>query len=79
MGHVFIRTVTFFYIGEMFAMDNEWFILKKASWIVRTGHFSKFVRDGVIEEYEKYPEDLEVKIRKKSVIEMFEWKHGLPA
>jgi len=76
---IFIRTVTFYYIGELVHIDPEHFVLKNASWIAETGRFSEVMKGGDFSEVEPYPEEFEVIVFRGAVVDCTKWPHSLPS
>lgn len=73
----FIRTVTYFHVGEMVAQDEHFIKLTKAAWVADTRRFSEFLKNGKTQsmEVEVFPED--VLVAKGGIIDITEWKHDL--
>ena len=74
---VIIRTVTYYYTGEVVAVSDHWILLKNAAWIADSGRWSEALRTGVLSEVEPYP-DGEVWINSGAVTDIAAWTHPLP-
>lgn len=74
----FIRTVTYFTIGEIAAVVGQFIVFKKdtISWIADTGRFQQAINDGVLNEVE--PVSVEGGVNVNSITDYFLWKHALP-
>jgi hypothetical protein len=73
---VFIRTVTFHYIGEISERDGDWLTLKNASWVADSGRFHVAIRDGKLNEVE-FVGDASVNLA--TATDALPWKHDLPS
>ena len=51
----FIRTVTFYYTGQLVAVTPQELVLEHAAWIADTGRFEAALRTGDFSEVEPYP------------------------
>ena len=74
---VFIRTVTYHYIGEVVAVDDNWITLKDVAWVADSGRWSAALKTGDLNEVEPYP-DGEVIINIGAVTDISSWMHKLP-
>ena len=78
---VFVRTVTFYYIGRLRVVSEDGFyVLTEASWIPSTNRWANVVYRGVDElrEIEPYPDSTPALINKDTVVEILPWKFPLP-
>lgn len=73
---VLIRTVTMAHIGEVVGVDEEWVVLR-GGWLAETGRFSVALETGAIGEYEQAPD--EFMVRKDTIVDVFLWRHDVPA
>lgn len=71
----FIRTATYFHLGRLKEISEKWLILQEASWIVDTGRFFDFLKDGKCNEYESFQDDIFIPL--DSVIDITKWNHDL--
>lgn len=71
----FIRTVTYFMVGEVTKRMGAFIELKDASWIADTGRFSNAIKDGELSEVEPVGVAW---VNLSSVVDFFPWKHKLP-
>ena len=72
---IFVRTVTYHLVGEVVKIVGKLVFLKKASWVVASGRFMQFIKDGEIEEYEEVGDWF---FNLDTVVDGCEWKHNLP-
>jgi hypothetical protein len=75
---VFIRTVTFFYVGEVEAVSAFGIHLIRAAWIPQTGRFHEAMRTGDLDEVEPYPDAMKVMVAMGAIVDMCSWPHPLP-
>lgn len=78
---VFVRTVTFYYIGRLRIISEDGFyVLTEASWIPSTNRWANVVFRGVSElrEIEPYPDCTPALINKDTVVEILPWNFELP-
>lgn len=75
---VFIRTVTYFYVGELVSADMFSLVLKKAAWIPDTGRFNEAMATGKFDVVEPYPETKLVLVSRGGIIDMNEYDFPLP-
>ncbi len=74
----FIRTVTYHLTGQLIKVTAKELVLKNAAWIACDGRFMQFLRDGILDEVEPFPDDMEVIVGRGALIDGVEWKHALP-
>lgn len=73
---VLIRTVTYFQLGEVVAVDGSFVELKDASWVADTGRLHRAVADGTLNEVEFLGDGVRVNLG--AVVDIIPWKHDLP-
>ena len=73
---VFIRCITFHYVGEIVDKDPIHIQLKNASWVADSGRFYNALADGTLSEVEPYPHG--VTIMTQSIVDISPWVHDLP-
>lgn len=75
---VFIRAVTYHYLGAVVAITPTEVILDQASWVAVGGRFNLFLSEGVQSsaEIERYPGL--VSVQKAAIVDACEWLHPLP-
>lgn len=75
----FIRTVTFYHLGELAWVGDKELVLRAgtASWIPDTGRFHKAMKDGVFAEAEPFDKNQDVIIGRGSIIDATIWNHSL--
>lgn len=74
--NVFIRTVTYHYIGRLMGVRDGEIILEDASWIASSGRWHTALATGVLEEVEPYPGVCCVSLAAK--VDICGWLHPLP-
>lgn len=74
---VFIRTVTFHYLGKVKSRVGNFIHLEKASWVADSGRFADFLKDGVNDTCEIEPMKT-VFVNLETVVDLSLWKHDLP-
>jgi hypothetical protein len=74
----FIRTVTHYHTGKLVREEKDCFIFTNAAWIADTGRFANFLKTGIPNEVEPFPQDLEVAVPKMSIVDACFWPHELP-
>ena len=74
---VFIRTVTFYYTGEIIELTDQDIVLDKAAWIADTGRFHDALETGHLSEVEPYPGV--VSVSRAAYLDASIWTHALPA
>ncbi len=72
---MFIRTVTYFLVGEVKKVSGNLFELKNASWVADTGRFMNAIKDGTLSEVEPVGQ---VWVNTNTIVDMYIWKHALP-
>ena len=75
---VFIRTVAYFYTGEIVALTKETITLAKAAWIPETGRFADAMKFGLFNEVEPYPDTMLVSVNRGAIGDVCDWPHALP-
>lgn len=73
----FVQTVTNFYTGKLVRVEDDLLILAQVAWIADTGRFSGFMANGIANEVEPFPPELETGVPKSSIISVCPWKHSL--
>lgn len=71
-----IRTVTYFYTGQVESITDSDIVLSSAAWIADTGRFADAVKTGNFNEVEPYPD--RVIIQRAGIIDMVEVDFELP-
>lgn len=74
---VFIRTVTYFYVGEVTGVTADWIHLTGAAWVADTGRFAQALATGVMHEVEPYPPPGEVSVARGAIVDVSPWAHAL--
>ncbi len=72
---LFIRTVTYFLVGKVEAVEDGFIRLSGASWVADTGRFSQAISDGTLNEVEPVGNAY---VSLGSIVDMFPWTHELP-
>ena len=81
---VFIRTVTYHYVGRIeypssddgFALRQDYIMLADASWVADSGRFFDALRSGTLSEVEPMPHG--VLVARASIVDISPWPHKLP-
>lgn len=73
---LFIRTVTYHYLGEVEAIDEHWIKLKDASWVADSGRWAHALKTGELREVEPYPSTCLV--ARAAIVDVSTWAHALP-
>jgi len=76
--HVFLRGITHHYVGELVNKTDNWLVLKKAAWVPDDGRFADFLKTGVAEEFEPYPDETAVIISVDVICDISVWPFALP-
>ena len=71
---VFIRTLTFHYIGEVVADNGTFITLKDTSWVADSGRFSTAIEKGELNEVEPIGN---AKLLYSNIIDCIEWNHAV--
>ncbi len=72
---VFIRTVAYYYLGEVTEVSEDSVMLKDAYWIPNTGKFGNFLMEGKPELKEKYP--MPVTLNSRLFTDWVVWPHDI--
>ena len=75
--NIFIRTVTYHYIGKLVSTDTGFLKIKDASWIADSGRWSDALKTGELSEVEPFPDGI-ILVNASSIVDVCEWKHDLP-
>ena len=73
---VFIRTLTYHYIGEVIEETPEYIKLSKTVWVADSGQFTKAIQKGELSEIEIIGVDTHV--MKSNIVDCIEWNHEIP-
>ena len=74
---VYIRTVTFHYLGRIVAVTDADIKLENASWIADSGRWAEALKTGVVSEVEPYPAT--VIVMRGAIVDVSPWSHDLPS
>lgn len=72
---LFIRTVTFHWVGKVEKVNGSILQLSNASWIADSGRFMQAIKDGELEEVEPVGDWC---VNMNSSVDFGEWRHDLP-
>ena len=75
---IFVRTVTYHYIGRCVHFDADWIVLEDASWCASSGRWAEFLKTGKAAELEPYPDGHPVYLARGAIVEVTDWPHDLP-
>jgi hypothetical protein len=73
---LFIRTVTYHFIGEVVKIFGSFVQLKNTIWVADSGRFMQAIKDGELNEYEEIG-DWFVNLL-SATTDFGEWKHKIP-
>lgn len=73
---VFIRTVTFHFVGRIVAMNEKEIFLDCATWVADSGRYGEALANGTLAEHEPYPFGVAVSIA--AIVDISPWLHRLP-
>ena len=73
---VFVRTVTYHYVGRLRAVSGRFMKLGDAAWVAFSGRWANCLATGDLEEVEPYPGDCLISL--DSVVDISLWAHPLP-
>ena len=74
--NVFVRTVTYHYIGNASEVRDGFLKLTTASWVADSGRWSDALKNGSLSEVEPYPENAWISL--SSIVDFCIWSHPLP-
>jgi hypothetical protein len=77
---VFIRTVTMYNTGEVFAVFPDTIVLAKAAWVAHAGRWANALKDGesALVEVEPFPDGTLTTVNRQAIIDVADWIHDLP-
>jgi hypothetical protein len=73
---VFIRSVTYHYVGRVSRITRSWVYLEDASWVADSGRFGAALATGSLSEVERMPGV--VRVARGAIVDVSEWRHALP-
>lgn len=73
---LFIRTVTFHYVGQVDKLTSEFVYLSDASWVADSGRFHTALKTGTLNEVE--PMTFGAAVNRSSIVDFSPWVHALP-
>lgn len=76
MSKVFIRTLTYHYVGKVSDDTKKEIVLDQVSWIADSGRFGECIGNGTISESEFIGDN--IRIMKGNIVDVIPWKHDLP-
>jgi hypothetical protein len=78
-----LRTVSYFAVGEIYAIQGDFLVLCNASWVADTGRFSEAIANGTLSEVEYLGKAaggaIRVYVNMGAIVDAFDWAHDLPA
>lgn len=74
---VFIRAVTYHYLGRVVGLTDTEILLDQASWVADSGIFSVACKTGTLSEVEPYPDGV-ISVARGAVVDVSTWQHALP-
>lgn len=75
---VFIRTVTYHYIGKIVGVYANEITLIDATWVADSGRWSAALKTGTLSEVEPFPDGEVVVISRGTIVDVSPWRHALP-
>ncbi len=75
---VFIRTVTYHYIGKIVGVYANEITLIDATWVADSGRWSAALKTGTLSEVEPFPDGDVVVISRGTIVDVSPWRHALP-
>lgn len=72
---VFIRTVTYHWVGQVESVGDGYVHLTDASWVADSGRFSTAIEKGTLSEVERVGE---AAVAVQSIVDVIPWRHKLP-
>jgi len=75
---VLVRTVTYFQLGEVAAVEDGFLELKGASWVADTGRLGETIKHGPSELNEVEMLGDGVRVNLGAVVDIIPWHHELP-
>lgn len=73
---IFLRSVTYHYVGRVSRVTRSWVYLDDASWVADSGRFGAALANGTIAEAERMPGT--VRVARGAIVDVSEWRHPLP-
>jgi len=73
---VFIRTLSYHYIGRVAAVTDTDVVLDEASWVADSGRWNHALTTGELSEVEPYPGS--VVVHRGVIVDHCRWDHDLP-
>jgi len=74
---VYIRAVTFHYVGRITAITDTDIKLQNASWVADSGRWAEALSTGELSEVEPYPDT--VCVMRGAVVDVSPWSFDLPS
>lgn len=75
---VFIRTVTYHYIGKIVGVYANEITLVDATWVADSGRWSAALKTGTLSEVEPFPDGEVVVVSRGTIVDVSPWRHALP-
>ena len=72
---LFIRTVTFHFVGEVTKVFGSFLQMKNTVWVADSGRFMQAIKEGSLKEYEEIGDWF---VNLETVSDFGEWKHSIP-
>lgn len=73
---VFIRTLTYHYIGEVTKETKKEITLDKCVWVADSGEFTGAIKNGSLSEIEIIGDG--VRLMKNNIVDIIPWIHDIP-
>lgn len=75
-SRVYLRTVTFQYVGEVVEVNDHEVVLDSVAWVADGTRWSEMLATGEVNEAEPYPDGY-VAFNRGAIIDACHWKHPL--
>ncbi len=75
---VFVRTVSFYYVGLLIEILPSEIVLAHCSWVAETARWSETLATGALREVDPYPSDDRVYVSRGGISDVVRWRHALP-
>jgi hypothetical protein len=72
---VFVRTVTYHWVGKVVKMIGGLLELKDAVWVADSGRWMQAIKDGTLNEYEETGRTF---VKMDAVVDITPWNHKIP-
>jgi len=74
---VFIRTLTYHYIGRVSKETEKEITLDECIWVADSGEFTNCIKNGALDEVEIIGDN--VRLIRNNIIDIIPWTHEIPS